>query len=252
MSIDLDDARLLLGRAKKHVREFRGLFSRQAPTPVWSIKCSEGADSGYIYSLQINRDTLHEMKPVMADAANNLVHGLDHVAAACARLSNTGRSRNLFFPISDDDAKFALLERIVRPYVGDPYMDLFARLRTRNRQPFHPSRYSYLVLMKEMAGGNKHWNLSPAHSNANAVGWVLPGASTQTIVDIPEAHFETCDEFEFLKTAEPAPERMGFSVVLGLTLKGFASFPEASTDSAFDVAIRLVEEVIEETERLSP
>ncbi|MGY3327476.1 hypothetical protein ACVILI_000493 [Mesorhizobium sp. USDA 4775] len=248
MHIDLDDARLLLNRAKKHIQEITDLFGRQSPAPVWSIECRQDTHGKFVYSLRIHRAKLREVKPVMADAANNLVHSLDHVAAACARFANTGRSKNLYFPLADDDAKFAKFEREVRPLVGALYMDLFAKLRTQNRGPFHPNRYSYLALMREMARDNKHWNLSLAHSRANAIAWALPGAPRQTIVEIPEAHFETSEEFEFWKTAEPAPAGMGFSILVGLTLKGFASFPDASIDSAFEEAARLVEEVIMETE----
>ncbi|MGX5805552.1 hypothetical protein ACWGS9_30660 [Bradyrhizobium sp. Arg314] len=251
MSVDLDDARLLFDRARKHIQEFNDLIGRQSPAPVWSIGSRKDIEGNFVYSLRIHRTTLRAMKPVIADAANNLVHSLDLVAAACARSVNAGRSRDLYFPVADDDAKFAKLDKAVRPLVGVPFMDLFAKLRVQNRQPYHPSRYSYLVLLKEMSSDNKHWSLSPAHSQANAVGWTLPGALSQTIANIPDAHFESSDEFDFWKPTEPAPAGMGFSIVLGLTVKGFASFPNASIDSAFEVVVRLVEEVIMETERLA-
>jgi len=251
VSIDLDDARLLLNRTKKHIQELRDLLGTGPATPVWSIECRRDTDGKFVYSLRTNRALLRELKAVIADAANNLVHSLDHVAAACARAGNAARSRSLYFPIAEDDAKFAEADKAVRPLVGPIFMDHFANLRTRNRRPFHPSRYSYLALMKEMARDNKHWSLSPAHSQVNAVAWMLPDAQSQTIVEIPEAHFDTSEEFEFWKTAEPAPPGMGFEIIVGLTLKGFASFPNASIDIAFDEAARLVEEVIVETERLA-
>lgn len=250
MSIDLEDARLLLSRAKKHIQEFRDLVGRQSPTPIWSIHLQD-ADDNIVYNLRIHRATLRELKPVIADAVNNLVHSLDHVAAACARFADTGRSKNLYFPIADDDVKFAKLDKTVRPLVGSLYMDLIAKLRTQNRQPYHPSRYSYLALIKEMSADNKHWLLSVAHSQANAVGWTLPSASRQTIVEIPQAHFDTSDEFMFWKAAEPIPADTPFSIILGLTLKGFPSFPNASLDGALDEGARLVEEVIVETEKVA-
>lgn len=247
MSIDLDDARQLLDRANSQIAEFRALFGRQSPAPVWSIHVRQEPTGAVVYSLRINRTTLREMKPPMADAANNLAHSLDHVAAACARLAKSRRSFDLFFPISDDDAKFAKAEKKVRPLVGDASMDLFARLRAQHRGPYHPSSYSYLALMRELSGGNKHWRLSVANSHANAVAWTLPGAS-QTVVGIPKGHFDTSDEFDFWTTDERA--NVPFEILLGLTLEGIAAFPNAGIDSAFGVAARLVEEVIVETERL--
>jgi hypothetical protein len=117
VAIDLDDAKLLLQRAKKHIQEFQARLGSNPPT--WQITTHRDADGSYVYSLNVNRNTLREVKPITADAANNLVHSLDHVAAACARLVGTGRSRSLFYPIDDNNARFATLDKRVRPRVGE-------------------------------------------------------------------------------------------------------------------------------------
>lgn len=77
----------------------------------------------------MDRAILRELKPVIADIANNLVHALDRVAAAARVQADTGKADGLYFPITDDNGAFDIRIVEARSYVVDDWADLFTATR---------------------------------------------------------------------------------------------------------------------------
>jgi hypothetical protein len=78
----LDDAQLLHDRAQAHRRAFNRLVGI-GQNLLWNVRrtvLADGATHGA--ELVLDRAILRQTKPIVADIANNLVHALDHIAAA--------------------------------------------------------------------------------------------------------------------------------------------------------------------------
>lgn len=161
--------------------------------------------------LTLDRAILQELKPVIADIANNLVHALDHVAAAARVQANTGKAGRLYFPITDDDDAFG--ERIAeaRLYIGDDWADLFTAAREHHR-----IYLAYLKTVKTLSNEAKHWELRPGMAGAHAVQWFAPG---HHIEQVPAGHFAANDTYRFWEAAEPFPN-VGIQVVASFKIRG--------------------------------
>lgn len=187
----LDDAQLLYDLAQTHQREFNAGNGACAGR-LWDLRRSTSADgTTHTAELILDRTTLRELKPVIADIANNLVHALDHVAAAARVQAATGKTGRLYFPISDDDDAF--YERITQahPFIGDARADLFAAAREQHR-----AYLAYLKTVKTLSNEAKHWELRLG----TAVQWFAPD---HHIEQVPAGHFAANDCYRFWEAAEP-------------------------------------------------
>lgn len=207
----LDDAQLLYDRAQTHRREFNARNGAGAGR-LWDLRRSTSADgTTHTAELVLDRANLRELKPVIADIANNLVHALDHVAAAARVQADTGKAGRLYFPITDDDGTFA--ERIAeaRPYIGDDWADLFTAAREQHR-----TYLAYLKTVKTLSNEAKHWELRPGTAGVHAIQWFAPD---HHIEQVPAGHFAANDSYRFWEAAEPFPN-VGIQIVASFKIRG--------------------------------
>lgn len=207
----LDDAQLLYDRAQTHRGEFHARASA-GTGGLWGIRRSTPADgAAHAAELTLDRTILRELKPVIADTANNLVHALDHVAAAARVQADTGKTGRLYFPITDNDGVFG--DRIAEalPYIGDDWADLFTAAREQHR-PF----LAYLKTVKTLSNEAKHWQLRPGTAGALAVQWFAPD---HHIEQVPASHFAKNDSYRFWEAAEPFPN-VGIQIVASFKIGG--------------------------------
>ena len=207
----LDDAQLLHDRAQAHRREFNGMVSI-GQNRLWAVRRTmfpDGATHGA--ELVIDRAILRRTKPIVADIANNLVHALDHIAAAARRQANTGKGGRLYFPLAVDEARY--VERIAQAveFVGAGWSDLFTAAREQHRL-YLP----YLQTIKQLSNEAKHWELRPGMAGAHAVQWFAPN---HRIEQIPAGHFAAHDSFCFWEGPEPFPN-VGVQIVASFRIRG--------------------------------
>ncbi|GEM_PF-1228139 len=207
----LDDAQLLYDRAQTHRGEFNARSGAGAGG-LWHVGRSTSADGAtHTAELTLDRTILRELKPVIADIANNLVHALDHVAAAARVQADTGKTGRLYFPITDDDGTFS--ERIAkaRSFIGDDWADLFTAEREQHR-PF----LANLKTVKTLSNDAKHWELRPDTAGAHAVQWFAPDPH---IEQVPTNHFAANDSYRFWGATEPFPN-VGIQIVASFKIRG--------------------------------
>ena len=229
---EFQDARMLLDRARLHAAEFA-----KALGSVWSV-----SRVGNGYRLSLNRSSLNALKPVVGDAANNIVHSLDQALSACARLNRASRSRSLTFPMQVSEADFERNMALVTTVIGARFAQVLREVRSR-----HSVWLGHIRIVKELSNSSKHWQLVPATSSACAVGYSLPGKA-QTIIDIPRGQFEQHDHFDF-SVDVPHPKNMGFQTVIQFRIGGLGSDLKSDPSTAFDLAERYASDTINELER---
>lgn len=244
MVAEFEDARLLYERAQHHIKEFHHVEQNGPPQKVWTLRLRRDHGGNYQCSIVFCRETLRQMKPIAADAASNLIHALDHVASACARLNGAKRNYSLYYPLDDKDDKFeAKLAKRVEPLVGAEPAAIFAGLRTKHRQS---SFYRQMLAIKELSNVSKHWRLSAATTHLHAISVNVPGGQQMHFTP-PKGHFDTHDEFMFWDKPEPLPSN-GVQMLLGLTFDGLEIEGNITPWTAFEHSSRAVLDVIEAVE----
>lgn len=236
----LDDAQLLHDRAQAHRGEFSNLVGI-GPDLLWNVRrAALGDGATYSADLVLDRAVLRRTKPVIADIANNLVHALDHIAAAARRQANTGKPGRLYFPITADDANFA--ERIaeVAGYVGTDWAGLFTTAREQHRL-YLP----YLATIKQLSNEAKHWELRPGMAGAHAVQWFAPN---HQIKQIPAGHFATNDGFRFWEGPEAFPN-VGVQIVTSFRIRG-EDLDEVDLESVVSTSSNFVAALLVESRAL--
>lgn len=232
----LEDAQLLYGRAQDHIGTFNRLNSVDAG--LWQLKDGRLPDGIFTGTLILDRAVLRAMKPVISDIANNLIHALDHVAAAASRTASSGRPRNLYFPIAPDDAAYEAKRKTLEKLLDPLWLDLFAAIRKA-----HKSYQGYLWLLKEISNSGKHWELIAGGASALALAWNPPGERQQSIVEIPRDHFAANDHFIFWQGSDAVPS-LPFQIITQHRFEGLDGAADASADSVFSTCSRFVADVI--------
>lgn len=233
-----EDAQVLVERAQTHMREFKRLTGL-GPGLLWDVRRSGGSgEAAHVADLVLDRSVMRACKAVLSDAANNLIHALDHVAAAARRAANLENPGDLYFPIAASDDGYAKVEKRVRKHLGPEWADLFATAREAHR-PY----LRYLTLVRILSGDAKHWRLTAGAAGARAVKWRMPGSLGPTIIEIPGDHFESHDNFAFWEGGEPFPD-VAVHVIIGHTITG-GELENVSVNSVFSTTERFVAGVIE-------
>jgi len=226
----LDDAQLLHDRAQAHRRAFNDVVG-VGQNLLWNVRRAILADGAtHSADLVLDRTILRRTKPIIADVANNLVHALDHIAAAARRHANTGKAGRLYFPITTDDAQYA--ERIAETaeFVGADWADLFTSARNQ-----HHLFLPYLKTIKQLSNEAKHWELRPGMAGAHAIQWFAPG---HRIEQIPAGHFATHDSFRFWEGPESFPN-VGVQIVASFRIRG-EDLDEVDLDSVVSTTSNFV------------
>lgn len=235
---NLDDARALIARARKHFAEFNALLYPHERSGLWQT--TEGRDprtGEFFYCLRMDRQRLIEAKPIIADSATNAVSALDHVAAAIAKANGHGRLRTLYFPLGFTDEAFDKALAKVEPVLGAVMAAVLADVRAKNRHEVH-----HVEAAKQISNSGKHWEMLFTAGAAHGVALHVPG-SGQRIFQVPADAFDNADAFEFHRGIERLPS-VPLSIVVGLTIGGLDEHLPKSPDSILECSFRFVDAVI--------
>lgn len=237
------DAHALLDRAKLHYQELQKLWHRERSDPMWSISEERGNDGIFAYRLNFNRQLVAEMRPIMADTANNIVAALDHLVSACARINGHGRDVRTSFPWLFEDEPFRKALGKVAILTGEHVASVIEDVWFNNgfERP-------HLQAAKELSNSGKHWELMHSASGAHAVQ-IEAGASRQ-MFQIPADAFENSDVYEFGKS-ENSIIGVPCSIVLSLSVRGLPEGLPSSPDFIFECSQRFAERLLNEVQTRS-
>lgn len=231
-----DDAALLWARAQMHIAEYR----REPPS--WRFDEVRDLGTGdWLYGVTLDREALRVRKPIVSDIANNLVHALDQVLAACARIHGTTRSR-IYYPIFNNDDRFdeALIK--LSKSVGGEMLEVFRRVRDAD-----PTR-AHLATLKQLSNSAKHWALAPPTAAIDAVGIASPRG--RVMVDVPIGHFDHSDHLPILRTHERL-EHWATEILVGMRFSGLDPGEGADPMTVFISGSRHVATVLTQVTTLS-
>lgn len=246
-----DDAKMLIRRAKKHYDEFKQYRDGHIMGPMWDIR-HRPVESGYAYRLILNRPMFAELKPVVADLANNVIHSLDLLIGDLARAGGAkDRSYSTKFPWIEKEADFRGALKGLSKVIGSEASEAIDGVR----QKWKAGR-EHVYALKTVSNLSKHWELVPQMAGAAAVAWHLPGGM-QEIWELPKDAFDHADEYEF--PAVPKLFESGCYILMSFKFEGlgegFDPTPETVIDYAMKYAedtISAVEHAVGDTPKLSP
>lgn len=232
-----DDVRLMIARARKHHDEFQNIISRRNPPSWWSIQETRKPDGQYACTLVVQCQELKGMKPIAADLCNNLVHALDQLISALARVRNHERSRDLYFPWELNEEKFDRKLDKVREFIG---ADAAECIRGARRSCLPSLAAAHVA--KEISSRGKHWELVPSNASVPAVTINRPGQAPE-IINLPAGSLEEQLYFTFYEGPESLTQYPMY-VLVGLRFAGVGNAP-ISPDSVFGSAFHFVDTVFD-------
>lgn len=242
---NLEDARALLARARKHFHDFNALVQPHDAQGLWQTREHRDPHTGEFFCLlHMDRQRLIEAKPIIADSATNIASALDHVAAAIAKANGNGRLTTLYFPWGLTDELFDKKSAMVESVLGAPMTRVLAEARATHRHDLH-----HVEAAKKISNTGKHWELMFAAGSAHAVALHLPGEG-QRIFQIPGDAFSEADAFEFYRGRDRLPS-VPLSILIGLTIGDLDEGLPQSPDSILEGSLRFVEGVIAAVEASS-
>lgn len=236
--VNLDDARALIARARKHFTEFNTLVHPQEGSGLWqTTERRDPRTSEFFYRLHLDRQRLIEAKPIIADSATNVASALDHVAAAIAKVNGHGRLTTLYFPWGFTDEAFDRALAKVEPVLGTEMAGVLADAREKNRHNVH-----HVEAAKQISNSGKHWEMLLTTGAAHGVALHVPG-SGQRIFQVPANAFDDADAFEYHRGAERLPS-VPLSIVVGLKIGGLDDPLPNSPDSILECSFRFVDAIV--------
>lgn len=241
---DLTDARALLDRARHHYAEFEKLLD--PGLGLWRMAEAHDPVSGeWCNTLHIDRQRLVAAKPVISDAANNVVSALDHVVAALAKAAGHERLTNLYFPWGASNATFQDRLKKLRPTVGERMTTVIAEARERYQHEVH-----HLEAVKQISNTGKHWELMLISGSAHGVALNVPGLP-QRIFEIPDDTFLSANSFEFYRGRERLT-RAPLTIVVGVAVDGLKGSLPRSPTLILPTSFRFVEGVFAAIDGAAP
>lgn len=226
------DAQALFQRARRHKEE----FDLEAAADRWlNLSAGSKSNGSRTCALMIRRNVLLSLKPVVSDIASNLIHSLDHVVAACARMNGKGRLRDLYYPVEESDDKFKCK---IRRHILPQHEEAIIGARSRNAAALHS-----LKLLKEIANTCKHWELAPAATEIRTIA-ISPPGEQQVFIYAPQGHFLGSDRFEF-PWPPAVPLDVPFNIVHRLKIETSGEPSGVSPNAMFLQAIRYAQATID-------
>lgn len=182
------DARLLLDRAAKHEREFAQTTER-----LWTYTGERISKETFRYRVVRNAELLPELKPIVADAANNLRSALNLLTAEATRLqSDSQESENCSqpdFPFPNKNATLKLSTKGIRKHIGDAYTKAIEAVwKTPFTYPY------YLHVLRQVSNLSKHWQLREVDQSIMAL---QPHPSDRGPINLADDYFLHHDSFEW-------------------------------------------------------
>ncbi|MBB2199658.1 hypothetical protein HLH44_19875 [Gluconacetobacter sp. 1c LMG 22058] len=239
-SIDLCDALSHYNRSIRHQEELWNLLESNSINNLWTIQCRiDQSSRNYIYALLFNKHTLTLSKPIISDAANNLISALDHVAAAIAKARGRPRARQLYFPLAINDDDFEkYLERPTEE-LGADAVKIIDRLRKK-----HKLLLPSMQAIRKIANSGKHWELMPVSASCFAVS-VIGGDGKPVNINVPEDAFLNHEPYDFYSSNDPINNN-DVTIDLSMQIIGLPDEMSGTPRNMFSEANQFVLDVIDE------
>lgn len=205
------DARLLLDRAAKHEQEFAQTTER-----LWSYTGQRISKETFRYRVVRNADLLPRLKPIVADAANNLRSALNLLTAEATRLQSDGQEskngRQPDFPFPKEDETLELSTKGIRKHIGDAYAKAIEAVWKA------PVTYPYyLHVLRQVSNLSKHWQLREVDQSIMAL---QPHPGDRGPINLADDYFLHHDSFEW-----EGPKVEGFRSIVRLNFGDFEFRP---------------------------
>jgi hypothetical protein len=249
------DAQAWYDRAQQHIREYRAVLDGDRRR-IWSVDSRRRDDGSFVYSLTFDRGLLFLLKPIACETANALFQSLDNIIAAAARSAGVERTPQIAWPWAMESDPDSAPPGRLRPAIDGR----LAQLRKRGMpEPWislieetfamPAAGLEHIDVLKEVSLSGKHWELVPTSADALAIAWLPDGAGQQVVVEIPNGHFSTEDEYVF---HEGEKLQLHLQLVTGICLAadGYDFQPEPV--AAFEYASRFALAALEGARRRWP
>lgn len=237
-----DDAKLLMRRANKHYDEFKQYRDGKIMGPMWDIRHRQ-VEGGHAYRLVLNRPMFVEMKPVVADLANNVIHSLDLLVGDLARAGGADRNYSTKFPWIEKEVDFQGALKGLSKIVGLKAADAIDSVRKKWN-----SQLKHVHALKTVSNLSKHWELVPTTAGAAAVAWMVPGG--QKIWELPKDAFADADEHEF--STVPKLFEGGCQLLVSFKFAGLGEDFDPTPETVIDYAMKYAEDIIAAVEQAGP
>jgi hypothetical protein len=235
-----DDAKMLIRRAKKHYDEFKQYRDGHIMGPMWDIRHRQ-VEGGHAYRLVLNRPMFVEMKPIVADLANNVIHSLDLLVGDLARAGGADRNYTTKFPWIEQDVDFQGALRGLSKVIGPRATGAINGVR--NKWSPH---LKHVHAMETVSNLSKHWELVPTTAGAAAVAWRVPGG--QKIWELSKDAFANADEHEF--PTVPKPFEGACQLLVSFKFAGLGEGFDPTPETVIDYAMQYAEEIIAAVEQV--
>ena len=237
MHPNLDDARALLTRARKHFAEFNALVHPRNEPGLWrTTEAYDPRTTAWFYCLHMDRQRLIAAKPIISDSATNLMSALDHVVAAIAKANGRGRLR-LYFPWGFADEAFGkALAEVERKLSLE--LNVLADARKKHRHEVH-----HVEAAKQISNSGKHWELMFATGSAHGVSLYVPG-SGQRIFPSSSQLFCRSRCLRILSRTKIRLPRVPLNILVGLTIGELSGCLTESPHSILECSFRFVEGMV--------
>ena len=235
-----DDAKMLIRRAKKHYDEFKQYRDGHIMGPMWDIRHRQ-VEGGYAYRLVLNRPMFVEMKPVVADLANNVIHSLDLLVGDLARAGGEDRNYSTKFPWIETEVDFQGALKGLSKIIGAKAAEAIDGVRRK----WNP-QLKHVHALKTVSNLSKHWELVPTTAGAAAIAWMVPGEG-QKIWELPKDAFANANEHEF----PPVPKLFegGCQLLVSFKFSGLGEGFDPTPETVIDYATKYAEEIISAVEQ---
>ncbi len=200
------DAEATFRNADRHFETFK-----RSRDQWFKIHLSQSDTStGRTAHLVIDQNAVSDRKAIIFDISVNLVHTLDLLIAACARLQGANRLTDLKFPIDERDQEF---EKKVSDLVKGNIISMAHGSAIMDSRSGDLSGHRSTNTLKEVANSCKHWKLIATSERVLGIS-VLEGAKLHAMIDVDFSCMESTGYVSF-----PWPQNAGPDAVIS-TLTG--------------------------------
>ena len=238
----IEDALILFDRFRRHFGELKQILNPERGS-LWKLSIERRGDA-LSNQLHLDRHRLRQARPILADAANNLIHSLDVLLGSLAR-HRGHRNPYQYFPVCREPDEFAASMEKWTKFIGRNAAEAL-----KARHALLSSNIPHLQTIKRVSNSSKHWELLATGASAHAVQVHLKSGSTR-MFQIPSDAFSVHDSYEF-HVGEEDFRQCTRQILVGLSIAGLPDGLPISPETCLDCASRYVEGMIEAVESAPP
>jgi len=237
--VELADAQALIARSEQHYSEYKNMM--KGLTSI--TKKQDQMDGKWVYAVFFKGGLLNDGKPILCDAAINLVSAMDNIVSAMARENGALQNPLIYYPFATKDSEFQKKLRNITRHIGETNAQTLQRHYQRNKQ-----EVTHVDALKRLANTGKHWKLAVPTTTPTNIG-LNQENGPQKFINIPANVFANNIEyeFEFYKEREPMWDEHIY-LITKEEIVGLTDHHPNSPDSIFECSTRYVKELIKEIE----